>query len=116
MSITSSFYSGLSGLDTHATAMQVIGDNLANVQTTGFKSNSAHFEDVLGVSLTGVSGGNQTGAGTEISSVDANFIQGSLETTGVGTDVAINGKGFFSVKDPNSGEKFLHASRPFLIR
>jgi len=106
MSITSSFYSGLSGLDNHATAMQVIGDNLSNVQTTGFKSNSAHFEDVLGVSLTGVSGGNQTGAGTEISSVDANFIQGSLATTGVGTDVAINGKGFFAVKDANSSELF----------
>jgi flagellar hook protein FlgE len=115
MSITSSFYSGLSGLDTHATAMQVIGDNLANVQTTGFKSNSAHFEDVLGVSLTGISGGNQTGAGTQISSVDANFIQGSLETTGVGTDVAINGKGLFAVKDPNSSELFYTRAGHFVF-
>ncbi len=115
MSITSSFYSGLSGLDNHATAMQVVGDNLANVKTTGFKSNSAHFEDVLGVSLTGVSGGNQTGAGTEISSVDANFIQGSLETTGVGTDVAINGKGLFSLKDPNSDELFYTRAGHFIF-
>ncbi len=97
MSITSSFYSGLSGLDTHATAMQVIGDNIANLHTTGFKSSNVHFEDVLGVSLTGVSGGNQTGAGAKISTVDAEFIQGSLMTTNVSTDVAINGKGFFIV-------------------
>jgi flagellar hook protein FlgE len=104
MSITSSFYSGLSGLDTHATAMQVIGDNIANVHTTGFKSSSAHFEDVLGVSLTGVAGSNQTGAGASVEAVDVNFIQGSLETTDVGTDVAINGKGFFILKNALSGE------------
>ena len=62
MSITASFYSGLSGLSAHATAMQVIGDNIANVHTTGFKGSTVHFADVLGVALTGVSGGNQTGA------------------------------------------------------
>ncbi len=106
MSITSSFYSGLSGLDTHATAMQVIGDNIANLHTTGFKSSNVHFEDVLGVSLTGVSGGNQTGAGAKISTVDAEFIQGSLMTTNVSTDVAINGKGFFIVQDPMTSELF----------
>ncbi len=106
MSITSSFYSGLSGLDTHATAMRVIGDNIANLHTTGFKSSTAHFEDVLGVSLTGVSGGNQTGAGAKVTSVDANFIQGSLMTTDVSTDVAVNGKGFFIVRDAMSEEMF----------
>lgn len=115
MSITSSFYSGLSGLDNHATAMQVIGDNLSNVQTTGFKSNAAHFEDILGVSLTGVTGGNQTGAGTDVSSVDANFIQGSLATTGVGTDVAINGKGLFATKDANSDELFYTRAGHFIF-
>ena len=102
MSITSSFYSGLSGLDTHATAMQVIGDNLANVQTTGFKNSSANFEDVLGASLNGVVGANQTGAGAMIGSVDGNFNQGSLETTDASTDVAINGRGFFVMSDPSS--------------
>jgi flagellar hook protein FlgE len=115
MSITSSFYSSLSGLDTHGIAMQVIGDNIANVKTTGFKSSSTHFEDVLGVSLTGVSGGNQTGAGTEVSTVDVNFIQGSLETTDVATDVAINGKGFFAVKDPLSSENFYTRAGHFIF-
>jgi flagellar hook protein FlgE len=115
MSITSSFYSGLSGLDTHATAMQVIGDNIANVRTTGFKSSSSHFEDVLGVSLTGVAGSNQTGAGASVAAVDLNFIQGSLETTDSGTDVAINGKGFFIVQDPLSTEKFYTRAGHFTV-
>ncbi len=115
MSITSSFYSGLSGLDTHATAMQVIGDNIANLHTTGFKGSSAHFEDVLGVSLSGVTGSNQTGAGSKVSTVDINFIQGSLETTDVATDIAINGKGFFVVTDPITREEFYTRAGHFNI-
>jgi flagellar hook protein FlgE len=115
MSITSAFYSGLSGLDTHATALQVIGDNVANVKTTGFKSSSTQFEDVLGASLSGVSGGNQTGAGSAVSSVDENFTQGSLETTDVSTDVAINGKGFFVVQAPLTNELFYTRAGHFIV-
>jgi flagellar hook protein FlgE len=115
MSVTSSFYSGLSGLDTHATAMRVIGDNIANLHTTGFKNSSVHFEDVLGVSLTGVSGGSQTGAGVKVSTVDANFIQGSLMTTDVSTDVAVNGKGFFVLQDPLTDEMFYTRAGHFQI-
>jgi flagellar hook protein FlgE len=115
MSITSSFYSGLSGLDTHATAIQVIGDNIANLHTTGFKGSSAHFEDVLGVSLSGVTGSNQTGAGSKVGTVDINFIQGSLETTDVATDIAINGKGFFIVGDPITKEQFFTRAGHFVI-
>ena len=115
MSITSSLYTGLSGLDTHATAMQVIGDNIANVHTTGFKSCSIHFEDVLGMSLTGLTGNNQTGAGVGVASVDANFVQGSLETTGVGTDVAINGQGFFVLGVPDTDEMFYSRAGHFFF-
>jgi len=115
MSITSSFYSGLSGLDTHATAMRVIGDNIANLHTTGFTNSSVHLEDVLGVSLSGVSGSNQTGAGVKVSSVDSNFIQGSLMTTDVATDVAVNGKGFFVVQDSLTEEMFYTRAGHFLI-
>ena len=115
MSITSSFYTGLSGLDTHATAMQVIGDNISNVHTTGFKASSTLFEDVLGASLTGVRGSNQTGAGAQVAAVDANFTQGSLETTDVGTDVAINGQGFFAVSDPITDEKFYTRAGHFVV-
>jgi len=115
MSITSSFYTALSGLDTHGTAIGVIGDNIANVHSTGFKASTTIFEDVLGLSLTGVSGSNQTGAGTKVASVDANFIQGSLATTQVGTDVAINGKGFFIVGDPIAGEMFYTRAGHFAV-
>lgn len=115
MSITTSFFTGLSGLDTHAIAMQVIGDNIANLHTTGFKGSSSHFEDVLGVSLSGVTGSNQTGAGAKVSTVDINFIQGSLETTDVATDIAINGKGFFIVSDPLTEEEFYTRAGHFNI-
>ena len=113
MSITSSFYSALSGLDTHATAMQVIGDNIANIHTTGFKGSAAHFEDILGQSLSG--GGSQTGAGAEVSSIDVDFYQGSFETTNVATDIALNGKGFFVVGNPISDEQFYTRAGHFTL-
>lgn len=106
MSITGSFYTGLSGLQTHGTAIGVVGDNVANVNTTGFKNSSAEFQDILGMSLSGVSGANQMGAGTNIQSMDVNFIQGTFETTDITTDVAINGKGFYILKDATTAETF----------
>jgi flagellar hook protein FlgE len=106
MSITSSFYTGLSGLSTHGTAMGVIGDNISNINTTGYKNSSPAFEDILGQSLSGVQGSNQTGAGTNVQSIDVNYIQGTFSTTEVPTDVAINGKGFFVVKDSSTNEQF----------
>ena len=106
MSITGSFYTALSGLSTHGTAMSVAADNIANINTTGFKNSAAEFQDILGVSLTGLSGGNQTGAGTSIQSVDVSYTQGTFESTEVSTDVAINGKGFFAVQDPSTNERF----------
>jgi flagellar hook protein FlgE len=105
MSLAASFYSALSGLDTNSTAMQVIGDNIANLNTSGFKSSSAQFEDVLGQSLSTVSGTQRMGVGAKIASVDGNFTQGTLNTTNVGTDVAANGKGFFVLRDQVSNEK-----------
>jgi flagellar hook protein FlgE len=106
MSLASSFYSALSGMDVHAIAMQIIGDNVANVHTTGFKGSGSHFEDILGQSLSAVTGTNQLGAGVKIATVDIDFFQGSFETTNVPTDVAINGRGFFVLNDPTSDEQF----------
>jgi len=106
MSLTASFYSALSGLDANSTAMQVIGNNIANLNTTGFKSSSVQFEDVLGQSLSTVSGTYGLGVGTKISSVDDNFTQGSLDTTNVATDLAVNGQGFFIVRDQTSEEDY----------
>jgi len=99
MSLSSSFYTALSGLDTHTVAMQVVGDNIANLNTVGFKGSTALFEDLLGSAMTTVTGVDQTGGGAKVSTIDGNFTQGTLETTGVNTDVGITGRGFFVVKD-----------------
>jgi flagellar hook protein FlgE len=115
MSIASSFYSALSGLNSQATAMQVIGDNIANLQTTGFKGSSVYFEDVLGQSLNTLEGTDRSGVGAKVSSVDGNFVQGTLMTTSVETDLAVNGKGFFVVSDQSSLEKFYTRSGHFFI-
>jgi flagellar hook protein FlgE len=106
MSVGSAFYTGLSGLDTSGMAMGVMGDNMANIGTTGYKSSSIFFGDVLGLSLTGVSGGNRVGAGSKTQAVDVNYTQGTFETTGSGTDVAINGNGFFVVRNPGDGAEY----------
>ncbi len=106
MGVGSAFYTGLSGLDTNGMAMGVMGDNLANTGTTGYKGSSIFFGDVLGLSLTGVSGGNRVGAGAKTQAVDVNYTQGTFETTGSGTDVAINGNGFFVVRNPGDGAQY----------
>jgi len=106
MGVGSAFYTGLSGLDTSGMAMGVLGDNMANIGTTGYKSSSIFFGDVLGLSLTGVSGGNRVGAGSKTQAVDVNYTQGTFETTGSGTDVAINGNGFFVVRNPADGAEY----------
>ena len=93
-----SLYAGISGLNANASAMSVIGDNIANVNTTAFKSNSASFVSVLSQSLTG-STGNTMGRGVQLGGVSETWSQGTLETTGNGTDLGINGKGFFMVND-----------------
>jgi len=106
MSLAASFYSALSGLDTNSTAMQVVGDNIANQNTNGFKGSSVHFEDILGQSLGAVSGTNATGVGAKVGSVDGNFTQGTLMTTNVDTDLAVNGRGFFILRDASSDAQY----------
>jgi len=99
MSILSSLFTGISGLTTNGNAMSVIGDNIANVNTVGFKSTSATFEDLLGAS---VGGGSAIGAGTALSSLNFNFAQGAFETTGAATDLSVDGRGFFTVRKDGS--------------
>lgn len=106
MSIASSFYSALSGMNSNSISMQAIADNISNSNTVGFKSSSVQFEDILGMSLEGVSGVTRLGVGAGVSSISASFTQGTLSTTGAGTDLAINGKGFFIVNDSATDEQF----------
>jgi flagellar hook protein FlgE len=95
-----SLYTGVSGMDANGTGLSVVGDNIANMNTTGFKSSRASFGDVLSQTLTGA-GANQVGRGVQVNRVSAQQIQGSFESTGNNLDMAVDGDGFFVVK---SGE------------
>jgi len=102
MALTS-LYSGLSGLNANALQLSLIGNNLANVNTPGYKSSTAAFQDLLSQTLTGGSSvGNvnflQVGLGVTAAATNQNFAQGSLQATGINTNVAIQGEGFFVVK------------------
>jgi flagellar hook protein FlgE len=81
--------------------MGVVGDNIANLNTTGFKYSQAHFEDLLAqnIALGGGVGSNQMGKGVELGSIDTIFSQGSIEASDNNTSMAINGEGFFILKD-----------------
>ena len=101
-------YSGVSGLKNHQVRMDVIGNNISNVNTIGFKSERVMFNDLISQTISGaaeprenVGGVNskQVGLGMNIASIDKLMFQGSLQTTGKGTDVAITGEGFFIVAD-----------------
>ena len=102
-------------MDSNGVAMQVIADNISNLHTSGFKSTSVQFEDVLGMSLEGISGTNRLGVGAKVSSMNPNFIQGTMMTTGIGTDVAINGKGFFIVENTTNNEEYYTRSGHFYM-
>ena len=108
-----SLFAGISGLNANATAMTVIGDNIANVNTTAFKGNRSSFANVLSQSLGG-SLGNDIGRGVEFWGTSALWTQGSLENTGSATDLAINGKGFFIVNDSSGGSFYTRAGQFYL--
>ncbi|MCC6773801.1 MAG: flagellar hook protein FlgE [Gemmatimonadaceae bacterium] len=102
-----SLFAGVSGLRNHQVRMDVIGNNIANVNTVAFKSGRVTFKEGFAQLLQGASrppgdlGGTnpiQVGLGMQIGSVDMMFSQGNLETTGLATDVAIQGDSFFVVK------------------
>lgn len=98
MSITSALYTGISGLNANGEAMSVIGNNISNVNTTGFKQSRMLFSDVLSSTI---SGGSQIGRGVQIQTVENQFTQGSFESTENSTDLAIQGDSFFVVQNGN---------------
>ena len=106
MSISSSLFSGISGLSTNGNAMSVIGDNIANVNTIGFKSSRTTFQDVLAQSVATSSGTSQIGRGAALSAIDTMFQQGSFESTSTATDLAIGGNGFFIVRPQGSETEY----------
>ncbi|MEW6369291.1 MAG: flagellar hook protein FlgE [Pseudomonadota bacterium] len=89
-----SFQQGLSGLNGAAKSLDVIGNNIANASTVGFKGSQAQFADVYASSLNGA-GGVTAGIGTKVSQIAQQFTQGNIESSNNSLDVAINGQGFF---------------------
>ena len=90
-------FSGVSGLRAEGEALGVVGDNIANVNTVGFKSQRAVFQDVLGHSILAGTSSALPGSGVRVGDVQQLFTQGSITNTGVSTDVALNGDGFLVV-------------------
>jgi len=109
-SIVNGLFAGRSGISSHGTAIAVVGDNIANASTIGYKSAQAQFEDL-------VSGGQATGrivgSGSQISAVTTSFAQGTLESTGRQLDLAIAGNGVFVLN--NDGQRFYTRAGNFKI-
>src|SRR4051812_24003968 len=105
-----SLFSAISGLQAHQTKMDVTGNNIANVNTVGYKSSTTVFEDTLsqmlrsGSAPTGQNAGTnpaQVGLGTKVAEITTNFNQGSTQSTGRAEDFMISGDGFFVTKSGN---------------
>ncbi len=97
MGVLSSMYTGVSGLTSQGEALGVIGDNIANANTTGFKASRAEFSDIIARNLKGVLGGNQVGRGSKLAAVNQIMSQGNTDATDKSTDLAISGDGYFTV-------------------
>jgi flagellar hook protein FlgE len=117
-----SLFSGVSGLQNHQTRMDVIGNNISNINTTGFKKNRVNFQDILYQQMQGAArptaeiGGvnpKEVGLGMSIASIDTVHTQGAFQTTNVVTDLAINGNGFFVLD--NAGKQLFTRAGTFTV-
>ncbi|MCF8105397.1 MAG: flagellar hook-basal body complex protein [Desulfohalobiaceae bacterium] len=115
MGLGGAMNSGISGLQSFSNAMSVIGNNLANTNTTGFKSSRTLFADLIPDNVTGTGGTNQIGRGSTLSRVDNIFTQGSIESTSSNTDLAIEGPGFFMVRNPDSQATYFTRAGTFRL-
>ena len=103
MSLVGALYVGASGLDAASTELSVVGDNIANSGTVGFKAGRTVFGDAMAQQMIGASG--QLGLGVTTMTVQKLFSQGGFTTTGLATDVAIQGNGLFVLKGNHGGEE-----------
>jgi flagellar hook protein FlgE len=115
MSLIGTLTSGVSALRTFSKGLEVIGNNIANINTTGYKSSQATFSDSFSNTLrasapssgtTSSQSAIQVGTGVQLSSITTNYNQGSLNSTGNVTDLGISGKGFFVVQNATSGMQY----------
>ncbi|EGB15956.1 flagellar hook-basal body protein [Pseudodesulfovibrio mercurii] len=106
MGLGASLFSGISGLTVHSERMTVIGNNLANVNTTGFKGAMMQFEDLASADFATVNGVGQVGRGVRVSTIYSDWGQGAFETSTEATDMAISGDGLFVVSPLGEDEKY----------
>jgi flagellar hook protein FlgE len=126
MSLIGTLTSGVSAMESFEQGLSVIGNNIANVNTTAFKSGAASYADSFSNILQsstpapGTGSGSNTntvevGTGVSVSGVSTNYGQGSLSSTGVASDLAVSGNGFFIVKDPSDSSTFATRAGNFTI-
>ena len=115
MSLIGTLTSGVSAMRSFTKGLEVIGNNIANVNTTGYKASTASFADSFSNTLQGSSPSSgtssntaaiQVGTGVRLTQISARFTQGALTTTGNGTDMGISGAGFFRLTNPVDGAEF----------
>ena len=122
-----SMFSAVSGLRNHQTRLDVIGNNISNVNTVGFKAGRVTFQDIFSQTLRGagasqgtVGGINpvQVGLGSKVGTIDTMFTQGNFQTTGRTFDLSVEGDGFFTLSNtniPGGGERFFTRAGNFDI-
>ncbi|HUA68882.1 MAG TPA: flagellar hook-basal body complex protein [Candidatus Saccharimonadales bacterium] len=112
-----SLQTGVSGLQQFQEDLQVIGNNIANVNTVGYKDSEMEFEDALSQTLGDSGDGNpiQVGTGVGTAAITSNYTQGTINNTGVTTQLAVSGSGFFVVKDPSSGVSYVTRDGEFSL-
>jgi len=120
----SSLSSGVSGLDSFQEQMDVIGNNIANLNTTGYKAATVDFADAFSNVLNAPSGGSSTSSGTDpiqvgtgvsITAIDNNWTQGAIGSTGISSDLAVSGNGFFTVRDTITGNDYVTRDGTFTV-
>lgn len=115
MGLSASMWTSVSGLLAHGNKMNLVGNNIANVSTIGFKSQRMDFNDYLYMSGSSASGSTQIGAGVSTYAVLGDYSQGSFESTNSGTDLAIDGNGYFGVRKKGSDQKYYTRAGDFFF-
>src|ERR1019366_329923 len=110
-----SLSSAVTGLDSFQQDMAVIGNNIANINTNGFKAANVNFADSFSDTLQSVSGTLQIGTGVYDQAITNNWTQGAVNATGVNTNLAISGNGFFVVQDPANNSQYVTQDGSFSV-
>src|SRR3954471_11561126 len=110
MSLVTALYTGATGLQSNSQELSVVGDNIANSNTIGFKASRAAFADAMADNLLG-NGAGQRGLGVKLEAIQKIISQGALTNTGMATDLAIQGNGMFVVKGSASGQTGTYYTR-----